>query len=72
MEKLESDRLKKLEEMVSSEEHEILETDETQPPLMLFLIIGLVILFTAVMLIIYFAVGEQTVSQTLGTHFQRR
>ncbi len=72
MEKLESDRLKRLEELVSSEEHEILETDETQPPLGLFVIIGITIIFAAVMLLLFYTVSDQTVSQTLGTHFQRR
>ncbi len=69
MEKLKSERLQQLADMANEE---IMETDENLTPYLLFGVILAVLLIATLCTIIYFGLGNQTVSVTLGTHFQKR
>jgi|GEM_PF-2390509 len=69
MEKLKSQRLQELANMANTE---VMETDENLTPYLLFFVIGMVLVLSALCVIIYFGLGNQTVQITLGTHFQKR
>jgi hypothetical protein len=72
METKEVDRIKELTEMIYNEHHEAIEGDDSQFPYTLVVILGLAIIMAAVMLVIFFAHGNTVVTETLGTHFQKR
>ncbi|NWJ45908.1 MAG: hypothetical protein HXX08_08520 [Chloroflexi bacterium] len=72
MEKLDSKRIEALGDLAFSEHHEHLETDDSQFPYMLLVIMGVSVVAIGVMLVLFFGLGNEVVTQTLGTHFQKR
>lgn len=81
MEKLESSRIKRLQELGHMNQElvrgaDLAEeaTDTPLPrelPLMLFIVMGASLTMATWIVILYFTVGTDTVTTTLGTHFLR-